>query len=179
MQYVFCPISTLSYWFVLGIEVHSHHSNPSLCPNHWCRRSWSWLVLWRPTRPPRTNTKKKKKKKKNPQKICPFHHMGLECKSRKSVDTQNNRQLWPWSTKWSRAKANRIVLREHIGHSKYPLWTTHKTTVQMDSTRWSILKSDWLYSLQLKMEKLYKVSKNKTRSWLWLRSWILYCQIQT
>ena len=29
------------------------------------------------------------------------------------------------------------------------------------------------------MEKLYTVSKNKTRSWLWLRSWTLYCQIQT
>ena len=41
----------------------------------------------------------------------------------------------------------------------------------MDITRWSILKSDWLYSLQPKMEKFYTVSKNKTRSWLWLRSW--------
>ena len=40
-------------------------------------------------------------------------------------------------------------------------------------------KSGWLYSLQLKMEKLYTVSKNKTRSWLWLRSWTPYCQIQT
>ena len=29
------------------------------------------------------------------------------------------------------------------------------------------------------MEKLYTVSKNKTRSWLWLSSWIPYCQIQT
>ena len=29
------------------------------------------------------------------------------------------------------------------------------------------------------MEKLYTVSKNKTRSWLWLRSWNPYCQIQT
>jgi len=29
------------------------------------------------------------------------------------------------------------------------------------------------------MEKLYTVSKNKTRSLLWLRSWIPYCQIQT
>ena len=29
------------------------------------------------------------------------------------------------------------------------------------------------------MEKLYTVSKNKTRSRLWLRSWTPYCQIQT
>ena len=27
------------------------HSNPSLCPSHWCQRSWSWQVLWRPKRP--------------------------------------------------------------------------------------------------------------------------------
>ena len=25
-----------------------HHSNPSLCPNHWCWGSWNWMVLWRP-----------------------------------------------------------------------------------------------------------------------------------
>ena len=40
-------------------------------------------------------------------------------------------------------------------------------------------KSDWLYSLQPKMETLYTDSKNKTGSWLWLRSWTPYCQIQT
>ena len=28
----------------------------------------------------------------------PFHHRGLECKSRKSRDTWSNRQVWPWST---------------------------------------------------------------------------------
>ena len=37
---------------------HSISHNPSLCPNHWCWRSWSWSVLWRPTRPSGTNTKK-------------------------------------------------------------------------------------------------------------------------
>ena len=31
----------------------------------------------------------------------------------------------------------------------------------MDITRWSTPKSDWLYSLQPKMEKLYTVSKKK------------------
>ena len=29
------------------------------------------------------------------------------------------------------------------------------------------------------MEKLYTVSKNKTGSWLWLRAWTPYWQIQT
>ena len=41
----------------------------------------------------------------------------------------------------------------------------------MDITTWATPKSDWLYSLQPKMEKLYTVSNIKTRSWLWLRSW--------
>ena len=68
--------------------------------------------------------------------------------------------------------------REHAGHSKY-LTTTQEKTLHMDITRWSTPKSDWLHSLQPKMEKLYTVNKNKTRSWLWLRSWTSYCQIQT
>ena len=33
-----------------------------------------------------------------PQKICPFHYRGLECKSRKSRNTWSNRQIWPWNT---------------------------------------------------------------------------------
>ena len=42
-----------------------------------------------PVRLSRTNTKKR----------CPFPHMVLECKSRKSRDTWSNRQVWPWGTK--------------------------------------------------------------------------------
>ena len=124
--------------------------------------SWSWTVLWRPTRPSRTNTKKKG---------CPYYHRGLERKSRKSRDTWNNNQVWPWRRKWqptpvllpgkshgwrsllgfspwghkeldtterlhylswpwstklSRAKANRVLSRECSGHSKYCLQTTQE-----------------------------------------------------
>ena len=146
-----------------------YHSNPSPCPNQKCWRSWSWMVLWRPKRPFITNT----------QKRCPFHYRGLECKRRKSSNTWSNRKIWPWSTEWSRKKANRVLSREHTGHSKYPLPTTQEKTLHMGITRWSTPISDWLYSLQPKMEKLYTVKKNKSRSWLWLRSWTPYCQIQT
>ena len=66
--------------------------------------------------------------------------------------------------KRSRAKANRVLPRERTDHSKYPLPTTQEKTLHRDITRWSILKSDSLYSLQPKMEKLYTVSKNKTGS---------------
>ena len=76
-----------------------------------------------------------------PQK-CPFHYRGLECKSRKSRDTWSNRQIWPWSTKRSRAKANRVLPRECTGHSNHPLPTTQEKTLHMDITRWSTPKSD-------------------------------------
>ena len=133
-----------------------YHSNPSLCSNQQFWRNWSWMVIWRPIRSSRTNTPK----------ICPFHHRELECKNRKSRNTWSNRQIWPWSTKWSRAKTNRILPRECPGHSKHPLPTTQKKTLYLDIPRWSILKSDWLHSLQPKMKKLCTVSKNKTGSWL-------------
>ena len=32
-----------------------------------------------------------------PQKRCPFHYRGLECKCRKSRNTWGNRQIWPWN----------------------------------------------------------------------------------
>ena len=59
------------------------------------------------------------------------------------------------------------------------LFNNTREDSHMDITRWSTPRSDWLSFLQPKTEKLYTVSKNKTRSWLWLRSWIPYCQIQT
>ena len=68
----------------------------------------------------------------------------MECKSRKAKDTWSNRQVWPWSAKWSRAKTNRVLPRECTGHSIHPVATTQKMTLLMDSTRWSILKSDYL-----------------------------------
>ena len=112
------------------------------------------MVLWRPTIPSRTNTPK----------ICHFHYRGLECKSRKSRNTWSNRQIWPWSTGRNRAKANRVLPRECTGHSK-PSLPQHETTLHINITRWSILKSDWLYSLWSKVEKLYTVSKNKAGSY--------------
>ena len=53
--------------------------------------------------------------------------------------------------------------------------TPSSNNTREDSThghhQMATLKLDWLYSLQPKMEKLCTVSKNKTSSWLWLRSW--------
>ena len=104
--------------------------------------------------------------KLTPKKRCPFHHRSLEYERRKSRDTWNNRQVWVWSTKWSRENTNRVLPRECTGHSKQLFPTRQEMTLHMDITRWSILNLDWLYSLQQKMEKLYTISINKIRSWL-------------
>ena len=129
-----------------------YHSNPSLCPNHWCW-SWSWLVQWSLTTLSKIKTEKR----------GPFHHTGLEYKSRKSRDTWNNRQVWPRSTKWSRAKSNRVSKREYAVHSRHTFPTTQEMILHMGIIKWTISESDWLY-LQLKMEKRYRVLKNKVWS---------------
>ena len=49
--------------------------------------------------------------------------------------------------------------QECTGHNKEPLPTTQEKTLQMDITRWSTPKSDWLYTLQPKMKKLYREQK--------------------
>ena len=106
----------------------------------------SWRILGRPTRTSRTNTHKR----------CPFHYRGLECKSRKSRNSWHNRQIWPWSTEWSRAKANRVLPREHTGHSN-TLFQQHKrrlyTWTSPDGQHWNqivnILYSQrWRSSIQ-------------------------------
>ena len=38
--------------------------------------------------------------------------------------------MWPWSTKQSRAKANRVLPREYTGHSKHPLPATQENSTQ-------------------------------------------------
>ena len=54
-----------------------------------------------------------------------------------------------------------VLPKKCTGHSKYPLPTIQEKTLHMDITRWSTPKSDWLYSLQPKMEKLYTIKKTR------------------
>ena len=151
MQQLDAILKTIEWSLLFPRQTIQYHSNPSLCPNKEWWRSWSWTVLWRPTRPFRTNT----------QKSCTLRYGGLERKSRKTRNTWSNRKIWLWSMKGSRAQANRVFQREHTGHSKHPLPTTQEKTLHMDITSWSTLKSDWLYRLRPKMEKLYTVSKTR------------------
>ena len=109
----------------------------------------------------------------NTPKWCPFHYRGLECKSRKSRTSWSNRQIWPWNAKWSRAKANRVLPREHTGHCKHPLPTTREDSTHgtspdgqhQNQIDYILCSQRWRSSIQS--------AKNKTGSWLWLRLWIL------
>ena len=97
------------------------------------------MVLWKPTRPSRTNWNAKVRSQKIP---------GVTSKLGVGVQNEAGQRLT-------------VLSREHIGHSKQCLQTTQEKELHMDITRWTILKLDWLYSLQPKMEKLYTVTKTR------------------
>ena len=131
------------------------------------------MVLWRTTRPSGTNIKKKKKKVLFiigdwNAKVGSQEMPGITGKFGFGVQNEAGQRLIEF------CQENSLV----IANTLFPT-TTEETTLHMDITRWSILKSDWLYSLQPKMGKIYTVNKNKTKGWLLLRSWTPCCQIQT
>ena len=98
-----------------------------------------------------------------PKKRCSFHYRGLECKSRKTRNTWSNRQIRPWSTEWSRAKANRVLPRERTGHSKHPLPKTQDPTNghhQMVNSKIRLI----IFFKAKDGEALYSQQKKKTRS---------------
>ena len=159
----------MTKWFLFISKAHhQHHSNRNLCPNHWCWRSWTW-TFYEDLQELIELTPKKDalfiignwKAKVGCQGIA-----GVRGKFGLEVQNEASQRLT-------------VLPREHTVHSKHLLPTTQEKTLHMDITRCSAPKSDWLYFLQPKMEKLYTVNKNKTRSWLWLRLWTPYCQIQT
>ena len=123
----------------------ANHSISQLSkPMPW--RSWHWLVLWRPKRPFGPNN----------QKRCPFHYGGLECKSRKSRNTWGNRQIWPWSIEWSRAKANEFC-QENTLVIANTLWKQYKrrlyTWTSQNGQYWNqidyiLCSQRWISSIQ-------------------------------
>ena len=56
----------------------------------------------------------------------------MECKCRKSRATWNNRQVWPWSTERSRAKANRVCQENILVMNILPTPSSNNT--REDST---------------------------------------------
>ena len=86
------------------------------------QRSWSWMILWRPTRPSSTNT----------QKRCPFHHRRLECKVRShKITGVTDKFGLEYKIKQGKGKQSCLAKREHTGHSKHALPTTQDSTCEL------------------------------------------------
>ena len=65
-------------------QIIQHHSIPSLCPAAEAKEAegdWFYEDL------------------QDLLELIPFHHRGLECKSRMSRDSWSNKKVWLWSTK--------------------------------------------------------------------------------
>ena len=57
MQYLDAVLKMTDDFCSFPRQTIHYHSNPNLCPDQTCWRSWSWMVEWRPTRPSRTPKK--------------------------------------------------------------------------------------------------------------------------
>ena len=142
-----------------------YHSNPSLCPQPIMLKKLKLNeVEWRPFR---TNTKKDA-----------LFIIGDWNAKVGSQEIPGGRGKFGLGVQNETGKRLTVLSIECIGHNKHPLPTTQEMILHMDITKWTIPISEWLYSLQPKMEKLYTVSKNKMWSWLWLRPSAPYCKIQ-
>ena len=89
----------------------------------------------------------------NIKKRCPFHYSRLECKRRNQEKPSLTGKFWPWNTKWSTAKANTLVTANIL--------FLQETSLHMNIIKWSIPKSDYLYSLQPK--RWSSIQSGKTR----------------
>ena len=166
MQYL-NAISKTTEWSLFPRQTIQYHSNPSLCPNQYHWRSWSWMVLWRPTRPFRTNT---------PKgvlfiigdwnvKVASQETPGVTGKFGFGVQNEPRQRLVEF------CQENTLVIetlspnntREDCTHGYYETINTEIRLI--------------IFFAAKDGEALY--SQHKTRSWLWFRSWTPYCLIQT
>ena len=71
-----------------------------------------------------------------PKKDVLFIKGDWSAKAWSQENTWSNRQIWTWSTEWSRAKTNRVLPRECTGHSKHPLPITQEMTLNRVISCW-------------------------------------------
>ena len=117
------PQKWQNYLSLFPRQTIDYHNNPSLCPNH-CPKEAEGEQCYEYLQDLLELLKTPKKKKKRP-----FHHEGLKSKSRKSKDTWSNRQVWSWSTKWSRVKANEFCQKNAL-----VIANTSSNNIRDDST---------------------------------------------
>ena len=142
-----------------------YDGNPSLCPNQQFWRSWSWMVLRRPMRPARCNTKKDVlliirdwNAKVGSQKIpVVTGKFGL------GVLNEAGQRLIAFCHENALVIAN-ILFQQH--KRRLYRWTPP------DGQPWNQI--DYILCSQR-----WRNSIESAKTRLWLRSWTPYCQIQT
>ena len=168
MQFL-CAVSKMTGWSLfISRQIIQYPSNPSLCPNLYCQRWWSWTNLWRSKRPSRTNTKKDVifilgvwNAKVGSQEI-----LGVTRKFDLGVQNEAGQRL----TKF--CQENTLVIEN-------TLFRQHKKDSTHGHHQRVNIKIRLIILFAAMLEMLYTVSKNKIESWLWLRSWTPYSKIQT
>ena len=95
-----------------------------------------------------------------PNKRCPFHYRWLECKT-KSREVPGVTGTFGLGVQNEAGQRLTEFCQENALVMANTLFQQHRRRLHMDTTRWSTPKSDWLYSLQPKTEKLYTVRKKK------------------
>ena len=123
----------------------------------------AWMVLWRPTRPFTTNTQK--------DVLFLIGDWNAKVGSQETPGVTGKFDLGIQND--AGEKANRVLPREHTGQAN-TFFQQHKRRLYTWTSPYGQHWNQIDYIL-----KLYTVGKNKTGSWLWLRSWTACCQIQT
>ena len=126
------------------------------------------MVLWRPTRSSRTNTKKKRER-------CIIHHKGQECKSRKvkrylwvtgrfglEIQNEAGKRLTEFCQEDTLVIANTLL---HQNKRWLYTWASPESQYQ---NQIDYILCSWRW----------RSSINNTWSWLYLRSWTPYCKLK-
>ena len=147
-------------------QTMQHHSNPSLYPNQYCQRSWGWMVLWRSTRPSRTNTQK--------DVPCIIGDWGSNLGTQEipgvtgkfglKVQNEAGQRLIEFCQENALVIAN-TLFQQH--KRRLYTWTIPDGQYQ-NQIGYILCSQRWRSSIQ-----------ELTGSWLWFRSWTPYCWIQT
>ena len=156
-------VSKRQWAHLISKTSHSPSQLSMSMPHHRCWRSSSWPILWRSIRPSRTNT---------PQR-CPFHHRGLECKSRSQeisgvtikfglgIQNEAGQRLREFCQKNTLVIAN-ILFHQH--KRQLYTWTSPDANAEIRLIIFFVVEDGCS-------------QQNKTWSWLWLISSTSYCEI--
>ena len=113
-----------------------------------------------------------------PKKDVLFHYRGLECKV-ESQEIPGVTGKFGFEVLNEGGQRLTQFCQENILVIPNTLFQQRKEQLYIWTSPVGQYQNQIDYILLPKMEKLCTVHKNNTRSWLWIRLWIPYCQIKT